>query len=285
MAKVNPFWFSTKYQDDETDLLYYGYRYYSPSTGRWISRDPRQDASLFNEYCFVNNAPTRCLDDLGRSTIYIPITTINSPPVIVGPPLPPPPSLPPTIGPVPGDGDTTVSPPDGPQGHACGDPEDQTFSGDYALIVKNPDSVTTIGGVAPPDQFQQVSVDVKYTTHCDKGGGGATITGVSVSYPDGSTTKGLTFNFGAGSITVQSGVRGVLGNQKSGFCPKGLTGQTLTQPLTIQIYSFAGVQPQPGVPGAGGITVTVPIHWGWETVWGARDVTLKAYCCCCQTRK
>ena len=25
MAKVNPFRFSTKYQDDETDLLYYGY--------------------------------------------------------------------------------------------------------------------------------------------------------------------------------------------------------------------------------------------------------------------
>jgi RHS repeat-associated protein len=40
MAKVNPFRFSTKYQDDESDLLYYGYRYYNPSTGRWISRDP-----------------------------------------------------------------------------------------------------------------------------------------------------------------------------------------------------------------------------------------------------
>ena len=26
MAKANPFRFSTKYQDDETDLLYYGYR-------------------------------------------------------------------------------------------------------------------------------------------------------------------------------------------------------------------------------------------------------------------
>src|SRR6266403_1857079 len=40
MAKVSPFRFSTKYQDDETDLLYYGYRYYNASTGRWISRDP-----------------------------------------------------------------------------------------------------------------------------------------------------------------------------------------------------------------------------------------------------
>ncbi|MGO8931765.1 MAG: RHS repeat-associated core domain-containing protein [Limisphaerales bacterium] len=40
MAKVNPFRFSTKYQDDETDLLYYGYRYYKASTGTWLSRDP-----------------------------------------------------------------------------------------------------------------------------------------------------------------------------------------------------------------------------------------------------
>jgi RHS repeat-associated protein len=40
MAKVNPFRFSTKYQDDETGLLYYGYRFYNPSTGRWLSRDP-----------------------------------------------------------------------------------------------------------------------------------------------------------------------------------------------------------------------------------------------------
>ena len=35
MAKANPFRFSTKYQDDETDLLYYGYRSYYPSAGKW----------------------------------------------------------------------------------------------------------------------------------------------------------------------------------------------------------------------------------------------------------
>jgi RHS repeat-associated protein len=43
MVKANPFRFSTKYQDDETDLLYYGYRYYSASTGRWLSKDPISD--------------------------------------------------------------------------------------------------------------------------------------------------------------------------------------------------------------------------------------------------
>jgi RHS repeat-associated protein len=40
LARVNPIRFSTKYQDDESDLLYYGYRYYKPSTGSWLSRDP-----------------------------------------------------------------------------------------------------------------------------------------------------------------------------------------------------------------------------------------------------
>jgi len=40
MAKANPFRFSTKFQDDETDFVYYGYRYYAASTGRWLSRDP-----------------------------------------------------------------------------------------------------------------------------------------------------------------------------------------------------------------------------------------------------
>jgi RHS repeat-associated protein len=42
-SRLNPFRFSTKYQDDETDLLYYGYRYYNAGTGRWISRDPANE--------------------------------------------------------------------------------------------------------------------------------------------------------------------------------------------------------------------------------------------------
>ena len=40
MAKANPWRFSTKYDDDESDLLYYGYRFYKPSTGTWPNRDP-----------------------------------------------------------------------------------------------------------------------------------------------------------------------------------------------------------------------------------------------------
>jgi RHS repeat-associated protein len=43
MGKINPLRFSTKYNDDESDLLYYGYRYYKPSTGAWPNRDPKNE--------------------------------------------------------------------------------------------------------------------------------------------------------------------------------------------------------------------------------------------------
>jgi RHS repeat-associated protein len=67
MAKVNPFRFSTKFQDDETDLLYYGYRYYSASTGRWLSRDPKDELGGLNIYGFLRNGPISDFDRLGLS--------------------------------------------------------------------------------------------------------------------------------------------------------------------------------------------------------------------------
>jgi RHS repeat-associated protein len=45
-AAANPFRFSTKYTDDETWLVYYGYRFYSPMLGRWLSRDPLNDRTF-----------------------------------------------------------------------------------------------------------------------------------------------------------------------------------------------------------------------------------------------
>jgi RHS repeat-associated protein len=86
MAKANPFRFSTKYQDDESDLLYYGFRYLSSSLGCWPSRDPKEEpgASLQrlgkshlsgvahlnrrqepNPYDFLNGSPTANIDVLG----------------------------------------------------------------------------------------------------------------------------------------------------------------------------------------------------------------------------
>jgi len=65
MAKANPFRFSTKFQDDETDLLYYGHRYYNASTGRWLSRDLMQERGGANLCGFVKNAPLHAVDAFG----------------------------------------------------------------------------------------------------------------------------------------------------------------------------------------------------------------------------
>jgi RHS repeat-associated protein len=67
MAKLNPFRFSTKYDDDETDFLYYGYRFYNPSTGRWLNRDPIEELGGINLYNFCGNAPSGKTDDFGLS--------------------------------------------------------------------------------------------------------------------------------------------------------------------------------------------------------------------------
>ncbi len=65
MAKANPLRFSTKYQDDETDLLYYGYRFYNQSTGRWLSRDPAGESGGENEIAAFGNNPISAFDVLG----------------------------------------------------------------------------------------------------------------------------------------------------------------------------------------------------------------------------
>jgi RHS repeat-associated protein len=73
MAIANPFRFSTKYQDDESDLLYFGHRYYDASTGRWLNRDPIQELGGINLYGFVGKNPVNRVDPLGLSWYdYIP---------------------------------------------------------------------------------------------------------------------------------------------------------------------------------------------------------------------
>jgi RHS repeat-associated protein len=65
MALANPFRFSTKYQDDETDQLYYGYRFYNPTVGRWPSRDPIEERGGLNLYGMVGNNPVNAVDLFG----------------------------------------------------------------------------------------------------------------------------------------------------------------------------------------------------------------------------
>jgi RHS repeat-associated protein len=61
----NPFRFSTKYTDNETGLLYYGLRYYSPGSGRWLSREPLGEEESFNLYGLISNNPISQIDVLG----------------------------------------------------------------------------------------------------------------------------------------------------------------------------------------------------------------------------
>lgn len=65
-AGANPFRFSTKYQDEETDLYYYGYRYYNASTGRWLGRDPLEENGGENLFGFVFNSAVDWFDSDGR---------------------------------------------------------------------------------------------------------------------------------------------------------------------------------------------------------------------------
>ena len=94
IAADNPFRFSTKFLDKDgarkrvdgdaegvarraeeagapwalmrqSGLLYYGYRYYSPSLGRFLNRDPMGEEGGTNLYAFVENDPVNGWDYLG----------------------------------------------------------------------------------------------------------------------------------------------------------------------------------------------------------------------------
>ena len=64
LADVFPHRFSTKYFDPETDLYYYGYRYYSPTLMRWLNRDPIEEEGGMNLYAVCKKSRDhRCLLD------------------------------------------------------------------------------------------------------------------------------------------------------------------------------------------------------------------------------
>jgi RHS repeat-associated protein len=91
MAQVNPFRFSTKYQDDETELLNYMLRYYGARAGRWLNRDPLVERGGLNLYGFVGNEPISFIDPLGLNSQIV--EGPNGQPIWVGPYSQTPPSM------------------------------------------------------------------------------------------------------------------------------------------------------------------------------------------------
>ena len=69
-ASSNPVRFSSKFQDHETDLVYYIHRYYNASTGRWLSRDPIDEEGGLNLYALPGNCSINCIDPLGAEGFW-----------------------------------------------------------------------------------------------------------------------------------------------------------------------------------------------------------------------
>ncbi|OGV79926.1 MAG: hypothetical protein A3K18_09815, partial [Lentisphaerae bacterium RIFOXYA12_64_32] len=65
-----PFLFATRYFDTETGLYYYGYRYYNPRTGKWLTRDPLGEAATRNLLAYCNNDPVNLIDLLGLAGYF-----------------------------------------------------------------------------------------------------------------------------------------------------------------------------------------------------------------------
>jgi RHS repeat-associated protein len=60
--------FSSKPSFGNQGLLYYGYRWYSPSLGRWINRDPIEEKGGLNLYGFVGNDGLNQWDNYGLAS-------------------------------------------------------------------------------------------------------------------------------------------------------------------------------------------------------------------------
>ncbi|MCS6244256.1 MAG: hypothetical protein H2172_10420 [Opitutus sp.] len=94
-ALSNPFRFAGQYMDDETGLLYYGYRYYDSRNGRFINRDPAGEAGGLNLHGIAGGDTVNGGDSLGLagwypSTVTLPPLYINAKPLPFYIPPPPP---------------------------------------------------------------------------------------------------------------------------------------------------------------------------------------------------
>lgn len=64
-TSCNPWRFSSKRVDEESNLVYFGRRYYDPGMGRWLTPDPLGESAGPNLYAYVNNSPLTHFDAYG----------------------------------------------------------------------------------------------------------------------------------------------------------------------------------------------------------------------------
>ena len=64
---MNPWRYVEKRYDPESGFLYFGLRYYDPSTAVWITPDPIAQEGGLNLYSYVLNNPLAYFDSLGLS--------------------------------------------------------------------------------------------------------------------------------------------------------------------------------------------------------------------------
>jgi len=79
-ARPSAYGFSTKYEDAETGLLYYGFRFLAPEMGRWINRDPIGEQGGYNIYEAGNNNMFSHIDYFGLFAPSLPLAVPAPPP-------------------------------------------------------------------------------------------------------------------------------------------------------------------------------------------------------------
>lgn len=66
---TQPIQWSSEYHDTDLALIYYNYRYYNPTDGRWTRRDPIGLYGGYNSYTGISNSPTGTMDVLGTYVV------------------------------------------------------------------------------------------------------------------------------------------------------------------------------------------------------------------------
>jgi RHS repeat-associated protein len=73
-----PYMFSTKPYYEGYGKSYYGYRFYDPISGKWMSRDPKEEKADINLYRAMSNSAINYTDPNGEYGIALPIVVIGT---------------------------------------------------------------------------------------------------------------------------------------------------------------------------------------------------------------